>query len=251
MLEEHGLLCRAPEKAVTKSNKSRFEPKLFLHMSVWTVFVCGFVQNCQVYIAEWFPVFFTIHLGITPEVASLCLVLAASVELPARALTKSLPDVLAARGVTLLHSRQAMSLQGFFYHMAMCISFALLLDQGMTSPLPFTLIFACARASQAMHAGGYFANYLDLSRDHVGMLTGLGNTLASIAGVATPKFVAFNLHYSKYPWRVIGAAGACLNLLAILLVSKFMSTHCLDAEPASPVNGGTGLHGEDDGKRVN
>ena len=37
-------------------------------------------------------------------------------------------------------------------------------------------------ASQALHSGGYYSNYLDLTSEYAGALSGFGNTLATGLG---------------------------------------------------------------------
>merc|ERR1712224_957472 len=103
-----------------------------------------------------------------------------------------------------------------------------MIHRGVMSPIAFTILFALSRAVQAFHSGGYFANYMDLTQDYVGMLTGVGNTLASLSGVVVPQFVAFNLSESKDNWLPIAAAGVGCNSIACLLFLRFMSTACLD-----------------------
>jgi len=206
---------------------------LFLHSAVWTLLISHFVQNCQVYFAEWLPLFYNSYLGVSPDVASICLTVAASIELPSRAATKNMPDHLARKGMSLLQSRKFMSLQGFGFHCILCAVFGLMILQGVTSPIAFTTVFTLSRAVQAFHSGGYFANYLDLTQDYVGMLSGVGNTLASFAGVVVPNVVAYNLRISKDNWVPIAAGGVGLNLVACSLIYRFMSTSCLDGALAS------------------
>merc|ERR1712167_90359 len=80
--------------AVQKSAPPIFNMNLFFHTAIWTVIIAHFVQNCQVYLAEWFPLFYNTYLGVSPDVASVCLTIAAAVELPSRTITKNMPDHL-------------------------------------------------------------------------------------------------------------------------------------------------------------
>lgn len=201
---------------------------LFLHASVWTVVFSHFVQNCQQYLTDWFPIFYSTQLGVNAEVAGFYLTVIASVELPARAATKSLPEEMGKRGVTLLRCRKTMSIQGFLYHHVLYSAVAMFLLMDVTSPMGFTILFAFAKAAQAFHAGGYYANYLDLTRNYAGMLTGIGNTIASTAGIIVPRFVAFNLQDGRGNWMPVMVAMLVLNIAAMAMCAKFMSTECLD-----------------------
>jgi len=223
----------------TKKQNRFSKITLFLHTSVWAVFCSHFVQNCQQYLAEWLPFFYTEHLGLNPESSNLYLAIVASVELPARTLTKSIPEKMANLGMPLLSIRKTMSLLGFSFHFILIASVITLLHFQITSAIPFTIAFSLAKSSQALHAGGYFANYLDLTRNHAGMLTGVGNTVASIAGIVVPRFVALNLNQGNANWGVVMMAMIALNLVAALTLANFMSTDSLDdaAEPMKETGG--------------
>jgi len=229
LLQQAGLVKqKTGDSGASKMQKPFLNLRLFFYMPVWAVLVSHLVQNCQVYFAEWLPLFYNTYLGLTPSMAALYLTMVASVELPARTLTKDMPDYFAKRGWSLLQCRKMMSLQGFGCHLVLCAIVAALMLNNVTSPLAFTVTFALSRAVQAFHSGGYFANYMDLTQDYVGMLNGVGNTLESLAGIIVPQFVTFNLGISSDNWLPIIAGGVSLNLLAISMISCFMSTASLD-----------------------
>jgi len=210
--------------------------KLLLQVPVWTVFISHLTQNSQVYFNDWLTFFYTDYLGISPDLTGLCLSIAALVELPARAATKSLPEYLSKRGYTLLHSRKLMSVQGFAYHMILCAVFGALIQMEVKSVIAFTMIFALCKLTQAFHSGGYFANYLDVTQAHVGLLTGAGNTLASLSGIFVPRFIAVQLEHDSTNWLPIAAAGIVTNIVAISWVCIGMSTNCLDeVQPCAKV----------------
>merc|ERR1712226_326754 len=121
-----------------------------------------------------------------------------------------------------------MSLQGFFYYVLLFTMVGIFLHFQVDSPMGFTILFALSKASQAFHAGGYFANYLDLTRNYAGMLTGAGNTIASLAGIVVPRFIASNLQDGEAHWLPVITALIILNCLAMAFLTKFMSTECLD-----------------------
>lgn len=234
LLQEAGLVSSKADtpkqiKTVASKKKTAFlNPQLFLHASVWVVIFAHFVQNSQQAFADWLPLFYSTQLSVSPDAASFYMTLIASVELPARALTKSLPETMSKRGMTLLRSRKMMSLQGFLWHFLLLMAIVVLLRLGVHSPVIFTFVFALSKAVQALHAGGYFANYLDLTQNYAGMLTGVGNTLASVAGILVPKFVALNLQDGREDWLPVLIGLMTLGFAAMLFLAKFMSTDCLD-----------------------
>jgi len=219
---------KEPKDAIPKKRRIPFNPSLFLHAAVWTPILCNFVQNSQMYFAEWLPFFYSTTLGMSPEVASFHLTIIALVEMPARAITKDMPEKLQQQGLSLLQCRKSMSLQGFSYHLVLCILLALLLGFDAVWPIAYTSLFMLSKGVQAFHAGGYFANYLDLTRNYAGMLTGVGNTVASCAGVVVPQLISISLQSSDTNWLPVFAGLIFINTFAIVLITQCMSTHCLD-----------------------
>jgi hypothetical protein len=231
LLQQAGLVTsRANEKTLEYSKKQRalFKPRLFLHFPVWVPMVCHFVQNCLQYFSEWLPFFYSSQLGISPDLASIHLITIALVELPSRMITKDMPEKLLQRGSSLLQSRKIMSVQGFSYHLLLCALLAVFLGFDVTWPLPYTVLFALSKATQSFHSGGYFANYLDLTRNYTGMLTGIGNTVATCAGLVVPQFIAQSLQIDDRNWLPVMAGMIFINVIAIALVGKGMSVTCLD-----------------------
>merc|ERR1712113_286608 len=124
-----------------------------------------------------------------------------------------------------------MSVQGFAYHMILSAVFGMLILTEVKSVIAFTAIFALCKVSQSFHSGGYFANYMDLTQAHVGVFTGAGNTLASLAGILVPRFIALQLEHDSTNWQPIATAGVISNMVAICWVCFGMSTSCLDEAP--------------------
>lgn len=227
--EETQQLCNPEEqKENSKKQRALFNPRLFLFPSVWAVIGSHFAQNSLQYFAEWLPFFYSTKLAMLPELASFHLTIISLVEMPARMITKEMPERLQQRGFSLLQCRKIMSLQGFFYHMLLCALLAMFLGFDITSPVAYTVLFTLSKAVQAFHAGGYFANYLDLTRSYAGMLTGIGNTVASCAGVVVPQFIADTLQNDEMNWLPVIAGLIFINLVGIALVGTLMSTDCID-----------------------
>jgi MFS family permease len=212
------------------STKQRplFNPHLFMHMATWTPIFCNFVQNSQIYFAEWLPFFFTTQLGVNPGMVSVYLTVISFVEMPARTMTLDMPEKLQQRGFSLLQCRRTMSVQGFSYHLVLLGVVLVLFRSGVRWPLAYTILFMLSKAVQSFHAGGYFANYLDLTRNYAGMLTGVGNTVASCAGVVVPQFIAECLQEDEANWLPVFGGLILANVLAIALLVFCMSTSCLD-----------------------
>ena len=52
-------------------------------------------------------------------------------------------------------------------------------------------------STNAMHGSGFKANYQDLTSKHCGGLTGVGNTVATLASTLGPLATAHVLHHCK------------------------------------------------------
>merc|ERR1712137_898128 len=195
-----------------------FNPYIFLHVATWVPIICGFVQNSQLYFMEWLTFFYTTQLGVNPAMVSVYLTDISFVEMPARTMTLKMPERLQQRGFSLLQCRKSMSVQGFSYHLLLLSVVLMLFGAGVRWPLAYTILFMLAKAVQSFHAGGYFANYLDLTRDYAGMLTGVGNSIASSAGVAVPQFIAVCLQEDEANWLPVFGGLVLTNILAIGLI---------------------------------
>lgn len=202
----------------------------FAKASVWALFVAHFSQNWQASFAEWMPTLYSSRLEVRPDVAGLHLAAIALVELPARFLTKDLPKLLLQRGWSLTLCRKCMSIQGFTLHTVslLCLAAMMMLRSQMNvSPIFFTIVFCVGKVSQSMHAGGYFANYFDLTRKYAGALTGIGNTLATLAGLIFPLLASGQVD-AELGWIHLIGVVAAMNAVAIAAISQGLSTDCLD-----------------------
>lgn len=222
---------------VCQSSSKKLPPAaFFMHASVGTLFLCHVAQNWQQCFNDWLPTFYTLRLGTARDVAGFHVAAIALAELPARAATAGLPALLSRLGYTDLQSRKLMSLTGFLIHLLLSFSMAgLLLHDGEYFSVPratllsFTVLLGCSKATGAMHAGGYFANYLDLSQKYSGILTGVGNTVATASGVFFPRFASWSLEYSSSSgWLLLLGSVAFMDFIAILAIPIFMSADCLD-----------------------
>eukprot|EP00441_Pelagodinium_beii_P036049 CAMPEP_0197632488 /NCGR_PEP_ID=MMETSP1338-20131121/9213_1 /TAXON_ID=43686 ORGANISM="Pelagodinium beii, Strain RCC1491" /NCGR_SAMPLE_ID=MMETSP1338 /ASSEMBLY_ACC=CAM_ASM_000754 /LENGTH=497 /DNA_ID=CAMNT_0043204053 /DNA_START=133 /DNA_END=1626 /DNA_ORIENTATION=- len=213
-------------------------PSFFLHPCVGVLFFAHFAQNWQQYFMEWLPLFYTSRLGILPQAAGLHVAAITLVEVPARALTKSLPEMMLRNGYSLLNCRKLMSVQGFaahtFFNCLICalLNFVPMASLGSSAAFEatcaFTTIFALSKASQAVHAGGYFANYLDLTRNYSGALSGVGNTVATLAGVIFPRLASWTLEATGGHWMPLVGSLLSVNCMAMVAISTGMSVDSLD-----------------------
>jgi len=206
-------------------------PSFFSEACIWTLFFAHFAQNWQQSFAEWMPMLYHSGLQTAPEVAGGHLGVVALLELPARALTKDLPTYFMSNGLSLLDCRKRMSVWGFVFHIAFlgCLLALLIMKHvgRQIGVMAFTSVLCIGKVSQSMHAGGYFANYYDLTRRYAGALTGVGNTLATLAGLTFPMVASQHVD-TDLGWAYLCVLVICLNLLAIVAISRSLSVTCLD-----------------------
>jgi ACS family sodium-dependent inorganic phosphate cotransporter len=203
----------------------------FFHASVGTLFLCHFAQNWQQSFYQWLQKFYTERLGVATEVAALYIGPLSLVELLARSATLGLPALLHFWGFSHLQCRKLMSLQGFSLHLVLCLVITALLCSSLgASTLAFTVLFALLMATQAFHAGGYYSNYLDVTQRYSGILTGVGNTVATVAGVTFPGFASWGLSGAGGSWSILIVSLIFMDALAILAIPFGMSAKCLDGD---------------------
>jgi len=93
-----------------------------------------------------------------------------------------------------------------------------------------TLGFALALSAAALHPAGFKANYMDVSRNSGGLVSGVGNTLASVASFVSPLAVGFilNANPGTLGWGVVFGAIAGANALAAALFGTLSTATPID-----------------------
>merc|ERR1711862_69406 len=91
-----------------------------------------------------------------------------------------------------------------------------------------TSSLAAAKAAQALHSGGYFANYLDLTREYTGVLAGLGNTIATLAGVMMPHYAAWTVEWTGGSYQLALLTLVAADVVVTIIIGFGMSVDCLD-----------------------
>merc|ERR1719231_1330067 len=165
------------------------------------------------YLTNWSPTYYKDVLHVPPEEAYLHLMLPHLTNLAAKALNPSIVALLASRGFSLLASRRAFTISGFtLAALTLWLVYPL-----RGSVWASTLAFSLANAFFGLAPSGFKANYLDITEAHVGIVSGYGNTLGTVASFVQPKLLA----------RVLDATGATAESTATGLVSC-IGNCCLD-----------------------
>lgn len=90
-----------------------------------------------------------------------------------------------------------------------------------------TALVACKIASSA-HVCGFKTNYLDLTSKHTGSLSGVSNTLATVAAMISPLVAGHLLADLDKGWPHMFFLVAVVNVLAAILWATFASADSLD-----------------------
>eukprot|EP00965_Chrysotila_dentata_P208317 6184625-Pleurochrysis_carterae.AAC.1 len=90
-----------------------------------------------------------------------------------------------------------------------------------------TACWALTSAFAALHPAGFKANYMDIARTSSGVVSGLGNTFASLSSYVGPLLVAWLLR--AFPsWLPVFATIASVNLAAATVFASFSTTTPVD-----------------------
>ncbi|CAE8588353.1 unnamed protein product, partial [Polarella glacialis] len=83
------------------------------------------------------------------------------------------------------------------------------------SPWVTTFLFSAANAFFGLAPSGFKANYLDITEQYVGIISGYGNTLGTVASWVGPQLVAMILQNTG-SWDLVLLTVAAANVLAAL-----------------------------------
>merc|ERR1712137_1088120 len=107
--------------------------------------------------------------------------------LAAKSLNPVLVKIVERRGFSVLGSRRLFTVSGFLLAGACLLPVYQLRFAG---PMLSTVLFSAANAFFGLAPSGFKANYLDITELYVGVISGYGNTLGTVASWAGPQIVA-------------------------------------------------------------
>lgn len=207
--------------------------QLLCKVQVWAVFLSHAAFNFGVYFqTSWTPMYYQEKMNVTPEHASLDLTLPAILNLVVKAgIAKRLFVWLhETRGFSLITCRRCFSVVGFLGAAFAYAALALLGNQEQ-SRMYVTAFFTLAMGLVGLHPSGFKANYMDLSVRSSGLISGLGNTIASISSFIGPLAVGALLA-KQQSWPLVFATVASVNVIAAIIFGTLSSTEPVDASPS-------------------
>ena len=145
--------------------------------------------------------------------------------LAAKALNPSINGMLARNGFSLLGCRKAFTCTGFTLAALLLLPAPYLKGSAWASTLAFSLI----NAAFGLAPSGFKANYLDVTEVYVGIISGYGNTLGTVASFLQPKLLAMILDKTgataastaSGSWPLVMAFVSATNLAAAIFFYLF------------------------------
>jgi len=92
------------------------------------------------------------------------------------------------------------------------------------SPWFSTGLFSAALAGTGFHAESFRANYLDVTREYVGLVSGVGNCLSSFSAMLAPFAVGRIIRKSAGDWSPVWRLSALASLIAALVFGSYSTT---------------------------
>lgn len=184
---------------------------LMLHPALWAIFVAHITFNYGAYMmTNWNPTYYSEVLKMSPTEMSFHLCMPHVLNLAAKALNPVLNVKADKLGFRDLSSRRLFTAIGFMGSALMIIPIYQLRN---LNPWITTLFFSFGNAFFGLAPNGFKSNYLDVTQTYVGTVSGIGNTLGTVASWAGPQFVAFILsHFAS--WNMVFLSVALMNLIA-------------------------------------
>jgi len=183
------------------------------HSGLWAIFVAHIAFNYGAYyLTNWSPTYYAEVLKVSPADAKYHLMIPHITNLAAKALNPLLVSLVERQGFSLLASRKLFTVAGFLLAAACLLPVYQLRER---SPWVSTMLFSAANACFGLAPSGFKANYLDITEKYVGVISGYGNTLGTVASWVGPQLVALLLqHFGS--WDIVLISVAVVNAAAAL-----------------------------------
>jgi len=200
-----------------------------LHSGLWAVFFAHMAFNFGAYyLTNWSPTYYKDVLGVGPKEAYLHLMIPHLTNLAAKTSNPSINAWLARNGYDLLASRKAFTCAGFM--LASAVLTVVYPVRG--SVWASTICFSLANAFFGLAPSGFKSNYLDITEEYVGLISGYGNTLGTVSSFLQPKLLAFILDSTGATkestatgsWTLVLLVVAGTNVAAAAFYSLFATT---------------------------
>jgi len=186
-------------------------PAVALHPGLWAVFFAHIAFNYGAYyLTNWSPTYYSEVLKMTPQEAKYHLMVPHVTNLLIKSLNPMLVKAVERWGLELRAVRCFFTASGFLLAGACLLPVHMLRGQ---SPWVSTMLFSAANAFFGLAPCGFKANYLDITETYVGVISGYGNTLGTVASWVGPQFVALLLQHFQ-SWDIVLCSVCLVNFMA-------------------------------------
>lgn len=222
---------RSREKSVPFTERLQRWCSVLLAPAVLVIFVAHATHNfVRYFLMAWMPTYYREVLLVSADAAGLHLIIPELCGLISSLAGASLGHKMQSRGtLSPLASRR------LFASVAFIGSFVGLMIVCTVKRAGLVTLFLCLVQGLATLQGlGFGANYLDISKYNGGLVTGVGNTVATCASFAAPVFASWLLPTdgTKGPeaWRRLFFAFATSNLVGLVLYIPMLSVTPVDVD---------------------
>lgn len=188
------------------------------HPAIISLFACHMAFNFGGYfMTNWSPSFYSEVLSMTPLEAQTHLMLPQVAGFIAKMISVWFVRVVEKMGVTLLGSRRLFTVVGLVIPsiFTLCIPVA-----ALSGPIGPTVLFTLSNFGYGLAPAGFKSNYLDVTVKHVGLVSGIGNSLGTVSSYGGPLIIAFILQ-TYNSWNKVFAIMAVANILACCVFLMF------------------------------
>lgn len=235
-LQDAGLDSDSLKKRSRASKGKLSVCSILSHASVWAIFLSHMAFNAGVYFTtSWAPIYYNKVLDIKPEDATLALFLPPLLNLLVKACcNQPLGHWLRnSRNWTTLQCRRIFSVLGF---LGSGVLFLAIHPSRTLGLLACSTCFALVNAFTALHPAGFKANYMDISLFSGGLVSGVGNTLASLASFVFPLIVSHVLQRYE-SWALVFALVSIIHLCAAGVFGTLSGVEPIDRNCKDDDNG--------------
>jgi len=188
--------------------------RLMLHPGLWAVWIAHIAFNFSAYFhGLWGPTYFADVMKMTPEESQYHLMAPYAANLVFKFSIPFLLKFVKRVGFGSLGSRRLFMTVGYLLAAGSILPAFRMRE---SNPWLTTTLFSLGHVGYALASVGFKSNYLEVTQQYVGELSGLGNTLATAASWAGPKLVASMLGAFSQNWDVVFLSLAVANTAAAL-----------------------------------
>lgn len=232
-LTEQGLLVPQNGKSPAKSEADRGNSggkraavpmHVFRHPAIIATFFAHSAFNLlRYFIYQWMPTFYSETFGADPETIGRHLIMPEIASFVAGVLVTPLGDRLVEQGRLTLRGCRVVFSTGAFIGSGL----ALMLVAVAPQPWVITAALSLVQAMLCLHGLAFKVSYIELTNQYSGLVSGVGNTLATFASFAGPLLTASVLE-RYHSWPLMFAIMFLFNVFAAVVYGSLISTRCVD-----------------------